>query len=103
MTAIRRPIRHGALLLSIGGALAIAGCGGDEPRYDYPEEAQDNFLTACGAGASEEQCECLLDEYQDTLSFDDFARIDMAIARSGTEALGPTDADRFQSAIDACS
>lgn len=94
----------GAAALFAGGC-GITFDGGAEARYDYPDEAQENFLNGCEgtSGGETAYCECLLAEFQDTVPFEDFARIDRTILESGLQGLPPEDRELFQSSVDACS
>lgn len=100
--------RRGALAGLVGAAtLFVSGCGvtvEDEPRYPYPEDAQENFTAGCEgtSGGQTEYCTCLLDEFQNTVPFEDFARIDREILQGGLQGLAPEDRELFQASVMAC-
>jgi hypothetical protein len=86
------------------GLLVGAGCGGGDTRFSYPEESQEVFLSSCEAssGGDTDYCECLLDEFQNTLAFEEFSRIDREILQRGLQGLAPEDREVFMGAVETC-
>jgi len=51
---------------------------------EYPPEVIDNFTSSCeGAGNDPAFCGCVIDEIQDTVSYDRFVEIDQELAEGG--------------------
>jgi hypothetical protein len=77
------------LLIAIPVAIAVVavivilatGGDGDGGGGDFPESAQDNFITQCEAtsGGNTSYCECALDKIQQEVSYDEFQDIDAAV------------------------
>jgi hypothetical protein len=86
------------------GLLVVAGCGEADTRFSYPEESQEVFLSSCEAssGGDSGYCECLLDEFQNTLPFEEFTRIDREILQRGVQGLAPEDRELFLGAVETC-
>lgn len=74
--------------------LGAQGCGGGSDDSvassgDWPEEVRSNFLTSCIASAeasgltegARDYCECTLARLQDSLTAEEFAAAESAIAR----------------------
>ena len=76
--------------MSAASTLVIAGCGGnqaDDPRFAYPDEVVENFTTACELGGTDELCSCAIEEFQNTVPFEEFRAIDREIIRNGVSGL----------------
>ena len=59
-------------------ALAAAGCGGGN---EYPEAAEDEFMTSCltQAGASATGCRCTFERLEDEFSYEELQQAEVAI------------------------
>jgi hypothetical protein len=88
------------LALTICAAFA-AGCGGG---HDYPSEAESSFMASCTAqaGATESSCRCALDNLEESMSYDEFKRVDTAIRAGGVESVPEDSREKFLDAIADC-
>ena len=78
-----------------------AGCGGGN---DYPDEAVNNFMMSCTAqaGATESSCRCVLDNLRETMSYEEFKRVDTAIRMGGTDEVPEDSRENLLHAISDC-
>jgi len=99
-----------ALLLGLGALLVVYGPGiirsaqanrGDRRAEQYPAVVRSNFLGACEAqvGATREGCACLLNEFEQQMGVEDFARLERELLRGDPEGEA---ADRTIEAWVAC-
>jgi uncharacterized protein YcfL len=96
-----------AILVALA-ALALAGCGtsNDKTKGGYPQEAVDNFTTACikTAGGSQEaktRCNCVIDKLQSSLSYNEFKAADSAY-RNDPSKLDPNSKKKIDQATSDC-
>jgi hypothetical protein len=90
--------------LLVAAAFA-AGCGGGGGgRNDYPDEAVQSLMTSCTAqaGATESSCRCVLDNLQETISYEEFKRVDTAIRIGGTDEIPENSREKFLDAVSDC-
>jgi hypothetical protein len=87
--------------LMLAAAFA-AGCGGG--GNVYPDEAVQSFTMSCKAqaGATESTCRCVLDNLQETMSYEEFKRVDTAIRIGGTDEIPEESREKFLDAISDC-
>lgn len=87
--------------LMLAAAFA-AGCGGG--GNDYPDEAVQSFMMSCKAqaGATESSCRCVLDNLEETMSYEEFKRVDTAIRIGGTDEIPEDSREKFLDAISDC-
>lgn len=90
--------------LLCGLFLAAAFAAGCDGGNDYPDEAVDNFMTSCTAqaGATESSCRCVLDNLQETMSYEEFKRVDTALRMSGTDEVPEDSREKLLDAISDC-
>jgi hypothetical protein len=79
-----------------------AGCGGG--GNDYPDKAVQSFMMSCKAQASatESSCLCVLDNLEETMSYEEFKRVDTAIRIGGTDEIPEESREKFLDAISDC-
>jgi hypothetical protein len=82
-------------------AAFAAACGG---KHEYPDEAVNSFMTSCTsqAGATESSCRCVLDNLEESMSFEEFKRVDTAIRAGGTASIPDDSREKFLDAISDC-
>jgi hypothetical protein len=80
----------------------VASCGGG--GNDYPDEAVQSFMKSCTAqaGATESSCHCVLDNLQETMSYEEFKRVDTAIRIGGTDEIPEDSREKFLDAVSDC-
>jgi hypothetical protein len=83
-------------------AAFAAGCGGG--GSDYPDEAVQSFMRTCEAqaGATESSCRCVLDNLQETMSYEEFKRVDTAIRIGGADEIPEDSREKFIEAVSDC-
>ena len=103
MAAVRRLT---VLALSLAAMLIALGCGGGdngEGDEGYPDEAVSNFMETCppstvessqGALTPEEArtwCRCVINELEETLSFEGFREYDARVREQGVDVDPPSE------------
>ena len=95
------------LALSLAAVLIALGCGGGDDGEGgdegYPDEAVSNFMETCppstvesaqGALTPEEArtwCRCVINELEETLSFEGFREYDARVREQGPEVDPPSE------------
>jgi hypothetical protein len=89
------------LVLALAGA---AGCGGGG-REEYSADAEQAFMSSCTAEpkATQTYCRCVLDNLEESMSFDEFKRVDAAIRVGGVDAIPEDSKEKFIDAVSACT
>lgn len=93
-------MRSGLALAFAVVGLAACGGGGDD---GYPQESIDAFVEECNAqpNTGERQCRCVVERLQETMPYEEFARVDEALK----ENREPDEAsvEKLRAAVTACS
>ncbi len=80
----------GVLVIAVAVVLIVTLTGG-EPRYVYPAEAKEQILVDCQAGAtpdeSDDPCQCVVDELQETVPYQDLRDAELAGEPEGIPGL----------------
>jgi hypothetical protein len=79
-------------LAAVVMAVATVSCGADEQVYDFTGETRDGFLLACTTQLDDSRlttavCQCVFDETQRRLSFDEFEAVDRQLIDDGDAPL----------------
>lgn len=82
--------------------LGLAACGGGSDD-GYPQESIDAFVEECDKQPNtvERQCRCVVERLQETMPYEEFARLDEALK----ENRQPDEAsiEKLRAAVTACS
>ncbi len=54
------------------------------PKNNYPQEVKETFVNSCvSAGATAAVCECMIDEFEEKMTFQEFYEVDRQMAETG--------------------